>query len=251
MKKVVEVCYSNSMKINRGQYEQESPFYSAKTIIEENGQPVDETAEYARLRGIIDPLLVAQYQEAKLELSGLRVRIKDGKKYVSVTSILTPDFPKSIDPEYAIRGTEIHRIFTHWVTTGEWLAPSPSLLSKLKFEDIAYKKFTETFSDRFKPASHSLGLEVYHEAHLYSGEIDAVMDVDGKKSLVDFKTGGWSWDQLVAYYKALADKDIKQLVIFDLKNTKLEVLPVTDSKCVKYWENFLIKRGEIRARFGV
>lgn len=250
-KKVVEVCYSNSMKINRGAYEQEAPFYSAKTIIEENGTPVDEVAEYARLRGIIDPLLVAQYQEAKVDMSGLRIRIKDGKKYVSVSSILHPDgIPKNIDPDYAVRGTEIHRIFNKWITEGIWEAPQVPL-SKLNYESIPYMEFASKFKDRFSVKDAVLNVEVYNQKHLYSGELDALLTVDGVLSLVDFKTGSWSWEQLVAYYKALANKDVKQLVIFDFKNLALEIISVTDPKCVQFWESFLIKRGVIQGRFGV
>lgn len=250
-KRVVEVCYSNSMKINRGAYEQEAPFYSAKTIIEENGTPVDEVAEYGRLRSIIDPLLTAQYQEAKLDMSGLRIRIKDGKKFVSVSSILHPDgIPKNIDPDYAVRGTEIHRIFNRWILEGVWDSPAVPL-SKLTYESIPYQEFTVKFKDRFSVKDAILNLEVYNLKHLYSGELDALLTVDGLLSLVDFKTGSWSWEQLVAYYKALANKEVKQLVIFDLKNLNLEVMALNDPKCVQYWESFLIKRGVIQGRFGV
>lgn len=251
MKKITEVCYSNSMKINRGAYEQEAPFYSAKTIIEENGTPVDEVAEYARLRNIIDPLLIAQYQEAKLDMSGLRIRIKDGKKFVSVSSILHPDgIPKNIDPDYAVRGTEIHRIFNHWILKQEWLSPAAPL-SKLTYESIPYQEFAAKFKDRFSVEGAVLNLEVYHPKYLYSGELDGLLKVDGIPSLVDLKTGSWTWEQLVAYYKALASKEIKQLVIFDLKNLALEVMAVNDPKCVQYWESFLIKRGVIQGRFGI
>lgn len=251
MKKVTEVCYSNSMKINRGQYEQEAPFYSAKTIIEENGVPVDEVAEYSRLRGIIDPLLSAQYQEAKLDIAGLRIRVKDGKRYISVSSILHPDgIPKNIDPDYAVRGTEIHRVFNEWINTGKWIKPAEPL-TKLTYESIPYQEFTVKFKDRFSVKDAVLNLEVYHPRHLYAGELDAIIQVDGLLTLTDFKTGSWNWEQLVAYYKASGMKEIKQLAVFDFKNLELEVMAINDPKCVQYWESFLIKRGEVKARFGV
>lgn len=247
MKKITEICYSNSMKINRGQYEQEAPFYSAKTILEENGQPIDEVAEYGRLRGIIDPLLVAQYQNSKLDMAGLRIRVKDSKKYPSVTSILHPE-PLNIDPDYAIRGTEIHRLVNHWILTREWQAPQEPL-NKIKYEDIKYKEFFEQFKDRINFNDCLLNLEVFHDKHLYSGEIDCIAHVDGLPSLIDFKTGSWDWMQLVAYYKA--SPTVKQLAIFDLKKTKLEILSLKDPKCSEYWENFLILRGMLKSKFGI
>lgn len=247
-KKQIEICYSNSMKINKGQYEQEAPFYSAKTIIEENGQPIDEVAEYNRLRGIIDPLLLAQYQDAKVGMSGARVRIKDGKKYPSVTSILNPDSPP-IDPEYGLRGTEIHRMFKEWVFGGIW--PDPGIkLEKLKFEDVKYEEFFKKFESRIDFNNARLDVEVFHEKHLYSGEIDVICPVDDLLTICDLKTGGWDWQQLVAYYKAKPE-GIKQLAVFDLKNQELDILQLTDKKCPEYWEKFLIKRGAFQARFSL
>jgi len=246
-KKIVEVCYSNSLKINRGSYEQENPFYSAKSIMEENGTPIDETAEYARLRNIIDPILVQQYNDAKLDMSKLRVRVKDGKKYPSVTSITKPD-PYTGDPEYGIRGTEIHLICNEFITTGKWRVPMEPL-TKLKYEDIPYQAFFEKFKDRLDFKDAKLNIEVFNEKHIYSGEIDLVCPVDGVLSLVDLKTGGWDWIQLVAYFKAYGQ--VKQLAIFDFKNTELEILKLNDPKCVDKWETFLKKRGAFEARFGI
>lgn len=248
-KKVVEICYSNSMKINRANYEQEAPFYSAKTIIEENGQVVDEAAEYGRLRGIIDPLLEAQYRASKAEMAGVRIRLKDGKKYPSVTSILSPDgLPTQIDKDYGVRGNEIHRLINLFITEGKWYTPSEPL-AKLTYEQIPYQEFFTKFKDRINLTKSSLNIEVFHDKHLYSGEIDAMGFVDDLLCLIDFKTGSWDWTQLVAYYKAYPEA--KMLAIFDLKNLKLETLNLKDVKCPEYWEKFLVKRGEFRARFGV
>jgi len=83
----VEIVYSNSMKINRGNYEQEAPFYSAKSImtIPDGVKAEDVTmisnAEYERLKAIVEPLLQADYNAKRTDLANIRFREKDGKKY--------------------------------------------------------------------------------------------------------------------------------------------------------------------------
>ena len=244
MKKIVEICYSNSMKINRGQYEQEAPFYSAKTILEENGQVIDEVAEYGRLRSIIDPLLITQYQDAKLSLSNLRIRVKDGKKYPSVTSILSPDgIPASISPNYAKRGTEIHRLVNVCFETGVWEEPMGDI-SPLKWTDIKYKEFFKDHAKRMQ-AKH-LNLEIFHKKHMFSGEIDFYGMVDDKLTVLDFKTGEFKWEQLVAYAKCV---ETFQIAVADLKNNELIIK--TPKECQDYWENFLVLRGQFKSRFGI
>ena len=249
MKKTYEICYSNSFKINKGNFEQESPFYSQKVVIESEDD-LDVKAEYAKLRAIVDELATAQYNSAKLDQSGLRIRIKDGKKYVSVTSILGGGKKLDIDPEYGIRGTELHRLFNIFVDTSKWEAPKVPL-TKMTYEDIKYKEFFEEHGANIDFSVNQKNIEVFHPEHLYSGEIDIVCFVNKIKTLADFKSGSWSWEQLVAYYKALNDAEIKQLAVFDVKKGKLEVIAVNDPKARKAWESFLKKRGAIEATFGV
>ena len=247
--KTYEICYSNSFKINRGNYEQEAPFYSQKVIIQSK-TAVDVRAEYSKLRSIVDELATAQYNASKLDQSGLRIRIKDGKKYVSVTSILSGGKKLEIDPEYGIRGTELHRIFNIFVDTGKWESPKVAL-SKLTYDEIPYKKLFEMYGSSIDFAVNEKNIEVFSDDHLYSGEIDIICFVNGIKTLADFKTGSWHWEQLVAYYKALQDKEIQQLGVFDAKKCKLEIISVSDAKARKAWESFLKKRGAVEAIYGV
>ena len=249
MKKTMEIVYGNSLKINRGNYEQEAPLYSAKSIIEVNGEAFDEKAEYTRLRQIVDPLLTEHWEKAKLDLSGLRIRIKDGKRYVSVTSILNHDKDFSeIDPEYAIRGKEFHRLVNQAIRNKKWEAPKVPLL-RLKYEDIKYKEFFIAHKSRLNFEGAQLEVEVFNDDHLYSGEVDLICLVDDVKTIVDLKTGSWDWKQLIAYWKCSVD--FPQVAIFDLKLGKLEILDPFSSKANEHWEKFLIKRGEVKARFAV
>ena len=246
-KRTYEICYSNSFKINKGNYEQEAPFYSQKVVIE-SLEEIDVKAEYAKLRSVVDELASAQYQASKLDQSGLRIRVKDGKKYVSVTSILGGGKKYDGDPEYGTRGTEIHRLVNVYAQTGEWEEPK-AILTKLSYDDIKYKEFFEKNKERINFGMFECEIEVFNDTHLYSGEVDIICDVDGIITLADIKTGAWKWEQLVAYYKAIGRANIKQLAIFDLKKGRLETLPTKDG--VPYWESFLKKRGALEAIFGV
>lgn len=252
MKKIYEICYSNSATVPSPKiaYANEKPFFSQKVVIESETE-IDSKAEYDKLRAIIDPLVLEYFNKNKVDEAGLRIRTKDGKRYPSVTSILSPT-PYNGNPEYGIRGTEIHKIVNHYAFEGEWIDPKAPL-STLKYEDIKYKEFFEAFKDRisFKAPSLQVEIEFFNDEHMYSGEVDMLCLVDGVLTLCDIKTGQWKWEQLVAYYKGLNDKKIKQLAVFDIKKQKLEVLKVTDEKAKSCWENFLKKRGALEAIFNV
>jgi len=252
MKRIVEINYGSSITVNRGNYENWKPMWHQKVTLELNGAPLYEVeaienAEFERIKSKLDKFANDEFEKSKLDASHLRIRVKDGKRYVSVNSILHPE-PLPIDPEFAMRGTGIHQIFNTWLDTGKWEKPSIEL-KKLSYEDIKYKEFFEKFKDRINFKNHKKNIEVFHEVHFYSGEIDVVCEVDGIASITDLKCGAWDWTQLIAYYKA--HNSVKQLVIFDLKNQKLEILSLKDPKCQVYWEKFLIKRGETKSRFGV
>lgn len=254
MKKTLEINYGNSITVNRGNYENEKPMWHQKLTFELNGETPEEIAaleelEFSRIKTAIDERAKNAWDIAKRDMAGVRIRIKDGKKYPSVSSILKPDgIPSSIDPEYGIRGTEIHNLIHDWITTGKWRAPREPL-SKLSYEDIHYQEFFTKFKNRIDLKNCQLNIELFHDKHLYSGEIDCIGLVDGLPTLIDFKTGSYDWTQLVAYYKG--NNNVKLLAVFDLKNLKLETLNLKDVKCPDYWEKFLVKRGEFRARFGV
>jgi len=239
-----EICYSNSITKNRGNYENEKPFFSQKVIIQSETE-IDTVAEYDKLRAIIDPMALASFKEDGL--ANIRIRTKDGKKYPSVTSILSGGKPYTGNPEYGTRGTEIHRLINVYSNTGRWEEPSVPLQT-LKY-DIGYKEFFAKFGSRIDYTDHKAEIEIFHDEHLYSGAVDDVCLVDGVKSLVDYKSGGWKWEQLVAYFKGLNDRSIKQLCVFDLKKGKLEILKLTEA--VPYWENFLKLRGALTNALGV
>ena len=231
-----------------GNYEQQAPLYSQKIVIQSDAD-IDVKAEYEKLRKEVDELALAQFKESKVDQAGLRIRIKGGKKYVSVTSILAGGKPYTADPEYGTRGTEIHRLCNQFIDEGIWGEPREPL-SKLKYEDIKYKEFFLANKERLSFEGCQKEIEVFNDEHLYSGEIDLICQVDGALSLCDIKTGSWKLEQLVAYWKALGDAKIKQLCIFDLKKNKLEVFKLGEESKLA-WERFLVARGVILGVFNV
>ena len=258
MRKVIEVTYANSMKINKGNYEQEAPLYSAKSIIEidfsQEDDPKDlpkidwERAvwdnEYAKLKQVVDPLLLAHYQAARKDSGHLRIRVKDGKKYPSVTSIINPDELK-IDPTFGLRGTEIHRLINVFIDSEgkTWEEPKVDI-DPLKYEDIKYKEWFEQHGFNFSKSKFEQNRVFYNEQYMFSGEIDLLLN---DVYLYEFKTGSWKIEQLAAYWKSL--NIAESAVIVDLK--KARTIEFQPNQLVQYWEKFLILRGKFLQRFGI
>lgn len=253
MRKTLEINYGRSLKLNKGSYQQDAPMWHEKVTIELNGETEEqlreiEASEYQRIKDRIDARAIEEWNRSALELSGLRVREKDGKKYPSVTSILKPE-PYTGSPEYGIRGTELHRICNEYLKTGKWSEPTVKL-EKISYEQIKYKEFFKKHEERINAKQIKFNIEVFNDKWVYSGEIDLICKVDGKWTLVDLKTGSWDWPQLVAYEKCNPGK-VVQLAIFDLKGGDLFTLPVDSDESREHWEQFIWKRGEFKARFGV
>lgn len=245
MKKTTEIVYGRTGKVNIGNYNMDSPFYSAKTIIELNGEEVDKKSEFEELRSIIDPLYENHVKEIKGDTSHLHIRDVNGKKWVSVTSVMYPD-KLDIDPDYGIRGTEIHRIFYPFTITGQWEDPKAELKA-LTYDQIPYKQFFEKFGDRIEFGPETVEYEVQNTDYLYYGKPDGLCTVDGITTLFDVKTGQWNWMQLLAYWRC--NTEIKQLAIFDFKKTKLILLDPRSKDGYVHFEKFLIKLGAFRQRY--
>jgi len=253
MLKSVEIVYSRSLKLNKGNFQQDAPMWSEKAVLDVSGLPEEMVdliyaKEYQKIKDRIDTKALTEWNRTALELSGLRVREKDGKKYPSVTSILKPE-PYTGSPEYGIRGTELHRICNEYLSTGNWEEPTVKL-EKISYDQIKYREFFQKHGERIDNKKVKFNIEVFNDKWMYSGEIDLICKVDGKWTLSDIKTGSWDWPQLVAYEKCNPGK-VVQLAIFDLKNNDLCTLPVECDESREHWEHFISKRGEFKAKFGV
>lgn len=245
----IEVCYGLSKTIaGKQNYENEKPLFSLKGFAEIG----KEAEEFKRLKSIVDPLAEEFYKACKSDNSNIRVRIKDGKKYPSVNSILSMGESIPMEPTllqcYADRGTEIEKIVFDFIETGKWREPSVSI-GNLKWTDIKYKEFFEKYGKILNFKTMQKKIEVYNDKRLYSGEIDIICEVDGMTVLSDWKTGSWLWKQVVAYGHCITDDSIEGYAIFDLKKCKIEVLTLEEA--ILHWEDFLEKRGAFRERFGL
>jgi len=254
MKRTLEIVYSRSLKLNKGNYQQDSPMWSEKVILEvPDGAdlPGIEKIEYEAMKARLDERAMTEWNRDKLD--GFRIREKDGKKYVSVTTFLKPE-PYNGDHEYGIRGTEIHRLTDIFIETGKWEEPK-EVLTKLKYEDLKHKEFFTQYGARIENIKNDLkNVVVYNDDYLFSGEIDRILKVDKKPGLVDYKTGSWAWPQLVCYWKSLPEtwqKKIDDLYIFDFKKCELSHLLVDSQSFKDYWEEAVYKRGVFSGAFGI
>lgn len=252
----IEVVYSNSMKINKGNYNQEAPFLSSKSVLTLPDQSTPEQVEdaykriYTQLQGIVDPILQAEYDKRRVDLENVRIREKDGKKYPSVTSILNPDGMsgkiKNIQ-QYAERGNEADKHFKQLMTVG-----TEPELDKSKFPDLPWEYDIKGFiksNKILKKLEMPLWKQdvlVFNDDWMYSGEIDLLKE---DILILDVKTGTWKWEQQIAYAKCIPS--VQLVAIADLKENKYIELPITAPEITKAWEKFLVKRGEFKSRFGL
>jgi len=241
----VEIKYWKSAKVPTVQYGSKDICLTLSSLVDS-----DKVAEeYEKLRAFVDEKVDSQANSIANDLSNVRIREKNGKKYPSVTSILSPD-PINIPniEKYATRGTEIHRLINKYLADGVWETPTADC-SPLKYEDIRYKEFFDKHDVKFRPKMDFLNLEVFNEKHLYSGEIDIYCKYEGKLTVGDFKTGSWKLEQLVAYAKCASICKIEQIAIFDLKKCVVETWTMDEPEVEEAWENFLKLRGRFYERF--
>ena len=239
-----EVTYWRSAKVPTVQYGSRDICLTIKSVAE----PGKEDEEYQRIKLFVDERVEAQAKMVSNDTSRLRIRVKDGKKYPSITSIMNPDpIPVPNIEKYALRGTEYHKGFNEMLFGKPWSPDNTVDISPLKWE-FDLSKFFEKFGDDIKPAK--LNEEVFNEKYLYSGEIDFIGTYKDMICLADFKTGLWKLEQLAAYAKC-AQKLGDCFAIFDLKKMDIIVWDIKDEKVRDAWEKFLILRGRLQERFGV
>lgn len=266
--KKIEITYSNSAKINKGNYEQEAPMFSAKSMIEFSEEnPISEKEEFSRLKSIVDPLLAQHILETKQIPEHIRIREFEGQKYPSVNSILKPE-KFECHPDYAVRGTEIERIVRTFLKTGVWIEPEKQL-SKIKYSDIKYKETIAKYKSLFADVT-DYNVTCYNKKLRYSGECDAIgklrisnvrdiIDVGVREEdfnvIYDFKTGQYDLTQLIAYAECdLIEghkEQIDMICVIDLKNCAIDFLMWEDNEWSDKFNLFCVKRGEFKQRFGI
>lgn len=94
-------------------------------------------------------------------------------------------------------GTEIHAAIEARVLGAPAPTPSP--------EAVGHLEQFEAFLREFEPTFLAAEATVYHRRHWYAGTLDAIVEIDGRRHVLDVKTGG-AWPevalQLAAYRNA-------------------------------------------------
>lgn len=135
MRRTIEITASFTGKIPTGSFENESPFYALKEIIEMDNEGPDiadgwiETRQQELHKMCYEQFKqhaeVAYSERIAKEYTNIRFYENGGGvKYPSVTSILNMDVDFHVSPDelsqYASRGTVIHKLIEIFLLTGEW-----------------------------------------------------------------------------------------------------------------------------------
>lgn len=155
MKRSIEISASFTGKINTGQFENESPFFSIKEIVEDiDSEDYEVTDEHIKIRQkelkeicynqfkqhaeiAYQEKIAKEYKSIRFYDSGI-----DGIKYPSVTSCLNMDENFFMSPsdlsQYCARGTILHKQCEIFLKTGKWIEAKD--ISDLSFELMTIKQ---------------------------------------------------------------------------------------------------------------
>ena len=266
--KIKEINVSLSGVIPVAAYENLRPGFSI-TVEPENGEDKDKII--TELRHYLHGVFENEANRGKADLiekqySKIRFYEKDGKKYPSVTSILGWDKDwKITDDElqqYASRGNILEALVTQFMFTGKWIDPMACEALRedvaivfggskgFRLEDCSHKAFMEKYGDKSKP--EKVQGTVYNDEMLYAGTYDILGAFEGKRSIMDIKSGGFDMRQLAAY--AVCCEGVEQLVVLPVGPTDNKCgykQPVICTTIQNEYKEFLKARAKFRCRFGI
>ena len=173
MKRSIEISASFTGKINTGQFENESPFFSIKEIVEDiDSEDYEVTDEHIKIRQKeLKEICYNQFKQhaeiayqEKVAKAYKNIRFYDGKdglKYPSTTSVINLDSNFFVSPEdlyqYSCRGTVYHKLIEIYLKTGNVVNPKdvPEIAFEtmtvltgslgLSLEDINYVGFFKKY----------------------------------------------------------------------------------------------------------
>jgi len=265
--KIKEINVSLSGVIPVAAYENLRPSFSI-TVEPENGEDRDKII--TELRQYLHTIFDNEANRGKAELLDKQytnIRFYDnGKKYPSVTSILGWDKDWKITTDelqqYASRGNILEALVTQFLFTGKWIDPHqvPSLREDVaivmggslgfNWDTCSYKLFMQKYGDKIKP--EKVQGTVYNDETLYAGTYDILGTFEGKRSIMDIKSGGFDMRQLAAY--AMCLEGIEQLVVLPVGPTDNQCgykKPVICDTIQNEYREFLKARAKFRQRFGI
>jgi len=261
MKIIREISASFTGKISTGSFENESPYFSIKEIIEDEsalGLPDEAIAQrQKKLHEICYNQFKAQAERASIDKIAKQyqnIRFYDtseGVRYPSVTSIIGWDADFYMAPDqlnqYGARGTIIHKQVEIFLKTGKWLEPKdiPEIYPELVIlkqgdlgltvDDVNFRDFYKDFPFKVISTEETL---INHE-HKYAGrrDIKGIIESSNKgkwekvegilfdvPTCFDVKSGSIDKTKCMKQQQAYAmcDPEIKQMILIPLTN---------DNKC--------------------
>ena len=107
------------------------------------------------------------------------------------------------------------------------------------------------YGDKIEPLK--IEHELFNDVNLYAGTADIIGNYDGKRSVVDFKSGTvYDFRQLAAY--AVCLENIEQLVIMPVGQTDNKCGYMKPKICTTIqdeFKEFLKARAKFKKRFGI
>ena len=267
--KIKEIRHSVQAVISTGAYENQREMFEVLATLKADENPEEAMRELeAFTHGRLE-LAVNNAKSLLIEkqYSGIRFYDIDGKKYPSVTSILSWNTEWKITQDelqqYASRGTIVHKLVEIFLTGGKWVEPEdvPELADDvtivlsgskgLHWNDCSYKAFFEKYGKDLKVLQ--MEQQCYNAEHGYAGRMDIYGEFQGKRSVIDIKTGATSDFRQLGAYSACTD-GAEQLVIFPVGKTENKsgvMQPKITDNVQGEFEAFLVARKKFRERFGV
>jgi len=265
MKKEVTIHYNALATISQAQFENFKPSYSlTEKYILEGDETIDKKEIVSNMKDFVNEQIAEDYNRCKAEYirkqyENIRFYPRLGKQYPSVTSILDIDADFKIGEDelrqYGSRGTIVHALVSHYFSTKKWVEPRviPGLLEDvlivekgslgLHWNDCGYKEFLEKYP--ITPLEWEK--VVYNDEHQFAGRLDLIGTFEGKKSIIDFKSGTSidakrCFKQISAY--ASCEPGIEQMVIAHLNSSNKcgYAKPVTSIAIQTFFKQFIKDR---------
>lgn len=271
----MKISFSRSATIQVGELNFDKIFFSA----EEEFSLEDYKENTQFIKDFVNLEFEKEYDKIKQQIivkelkDKVRFYEKDGKKYPSVTSILSfaKGFENYFKKGYAQRGTVLHAYMERYIKEGmrckfdfnilvqamPQLAPELKIVSHegIPLEDLRVEEVIDNIK-KLPIEFHESEQKVFNDEHVYAGTLDARGTYFDIKTLFDFKSGSSFtdkkmlsdyWQQMAAYIKCLPDEGIKQMCIIPF-DTKLKGIrdPIVSTDIDMYFSLFLAKRNKFR-----
>lgn len=291
MKRTIEIMASFTGKISTGQFENESPYFSVKEVIDDANDMSDEIIKLRQ--SDLKELCYNQFKQhaeiayqEKVAKAYQNIRFYDagnGQKYPSVTSVIGMDdnffMPADELAQYGARGTVIHKQIEIFLKTGKWLEPKEipevafQVMTVLKgtlglsLDDVNFINWYKDYPVRVIEQEKTV---INHE-HKYAGRLDLLVTIEksnpGKwdkiegvqfdtPTILDIKTSATldkvkGLTQQAAY--AMTDPAVKQIGLIHLtkENVCGYAKPQVTPKIEHYWAIFINQRNKFKERYGV